>query len=87
MNKKTTQRVVSFTSDFTLPGIGARQPAGDYRIEQDEELLESLTRLAWVQTKTFIHIPAIGTQSPVKQMVAVEPSDLEATLQKDQIHS
>ena len=47
---------------FLLPGFDAPQPAGDYRVDQDEELIEAFSRLAWRRVGAFIHLPAIGMQ-------------------------
>ena len=43
---RATQTVVRFLSAFLLPGFDAPQPAGDYRVDQDEESIGGLSRLA-----------------------------------------
>lgn len=83
MTVRTTQTVARFTSPFLLPGFDAPQPAGEYRVDQDEELIETASRLAWRRTGSFVHLPALGTASPIHQMVPVVPADLDAALQKD----
>ncbi|MEQ9181001.1 MAG: hypothetical protein RIF44_20120 [Nitratireductor sp.] len=84
MTARTTQTVVHFTSPFLLPGIEGPQPAGDYRVDHDEELLEVVSRLAWRRVGTFIHLPAIAKQGTTRQMVPIDPADLDAALEKDQ---
>ena len=37
MTTRTTQTIVRFSSAFLLPGFDAPQPAGEYRVDQDEE--------------------------------------------------
>ncbi|KQZ87109.1 hypothetical protein ASD64_06600 [Mesorhizobium sp. Root157] len=83
MTNRTTQTVVSFSSAFVLPGLG-EQPAGDYRIDHDEVTIEGLSRLAWQRVGTFIRLPSIGTDSPIQQMVPVDPAALNAALEQDQ---
>lgn len=84
MTTRTTQTVVRFSSPFQLPGFDALQPAGDYRVDQDEELIEVLSRLAWRRVGAFVHLPAIGMSGQTHQMVPIGPADLDAALEKDQ---
>jgi hypothetical protein len=84
---RTTQTVVSFSSAFLLPGFDMPQPAGDYRVDQDEETIEGLSRLAWRRVAAFIHLPAIAPNGSTRQMVPITPADLDAALQKDQEQS
>ncbi len=83
MTTRTTQSVARFSSPFLLPGFDAPQPAGDYRVDQDEELIEVLSRLAWRRVAAFVHLPAIGTGGASQQLVPVNPADLDAALEKD----
>ena len=83
MTTRTTETVVRFAYPFTLPGFEVQQPAGDYRVDHDEEQIEGVSHLAWRRVRTFIHLPAIGTQGSRHQMVAVDPADLGTTLEKD----
>ncbi|MEX0953892.1 MAG: hypothetical protein WDZ83_01620 [Rhizobiaceae bacterium] len=83
MTIRTTQSVVRFSSAFLLPGIDAQQPAGEYRVDHDEELIEGISRLAWRRVGAFIHLPAIAVRSSTQQMVPIDPADLEVALQKD----
>lgn len=83
MMTRSTQTVVSFSSPFLLPGFDAPQPAGDYRVDQDEQQIEVFSRLAWRRTGAFIHLPAVGVKGQSQQMVPVTPADLDAALEKD----
>lgn len=82
MTVRTTQTIVRFSSAFVLPELG-EQPAGDYRIDQDEESVEGLSRIAWQRIRTFIRVPSIGTQSSTHQMVPIDPATLNAALEQD----
>jgi hypothetical protein len=84
MTTRTTQSVVRFHSPFLLPGFDAPQPAGDYRVDHDEEQIEAFSQLAWRRIGAFIHLPAIGARVTTGQMVPVDPAHLETALKKDQ---
>ncbi|MDQ0394524.1 hypothetical protein [Labrys monachus] len=83
MTSRTTQTVVHFSSAFRLTGFDAPQPAGDYRVDHDEELIEGASWLAWRRVGAFIHLPAIAARASTRQMVPIIPADLEAALEKD----
>lgn len=83
MTSRTTQTVVSFSSPFRLPGFDTAQPAGEYRVDYDEEPIDGLSRLAWRRVGAFIHLPAIATRSSTQQMMPIHLSDLENALEKD----
>lgn len=83
MTTRTTQTIVRFSSPFLLPGFDAPQAAGEYRVDMDEEQIEAFSQLAWRRVGAFIHLPAIGAQASTRQMMPVDPDDLEAALKKD----
>lgn len=83
MTSRTTQSVVRFAHAFQMSGFDRPEPAGEYRVDHDEELLEAGSRLAWHRTRAFIHLPAIGTTSATQQMVPITAADLDAALLKD----
>ena len=83
MTTRTTQTLVQFSSPFLLPGFDAPQPAGDYRVDQDEELIETFSCLAWRRVSAFVHLPAIGMKGQIQQMVPVTLADLDSVLEKD----
>jgi hypothetical protein len=83
MTTRTTQTVVRFTAPFRLPGFDEAQSAGDYRVDQDEELLEISSHLAWRRVSAFIHLPAIGIDGHTHQMAPIDCADLDAALEKD----
>jgi hypothetical protein len=83
MTTRTTQTIVRFTAPFMLPGFDAAQPVGDYRVDQDEELLDISSRLAWKRVGAFIHLPAIGIDGKTHQIALIDPAVLDAALEKD----
>jgi hypothetical protein len=83
MTTRSRQIIVRFSSPFLLPGVDAVQPAGDYRVDQDEELIDLTDRLAWRRIGAFLHLPAIGPNTATQQMVPINPADLDAALEMD----
>jgi hypothetical protein len=61
------------------------QPADDYRLDMDDELIESLSGLAYRRVATYLHLPST-IASPMRHGVApVSPAELDAALEKDRI--
>jgi hypothetical protein len=83
MKTRTTQSTIRFSSPVRLPGLDAPLPPGEYRVDQDEEMIESGSRIAWHRVGAFIHLPAIGTPAMVQQMLPISTADLEAALAKE----
>jgi hypothetical protein len=84
MVSRTTRTVVCFSSTFELPDVDGPQPAGSYRLDHDEESIESVSRLAWRRVASFIYLPGIGQVGATQQMAPINPGDLHAALEKDQ---
>ena len=57
---RTTRTGVCFPSTFGLPDVDGPQPAGSYRVDHDEESIESFSRLAWRRVASFIYLSGIG---------------------------
>lgn len=83
MSIRTTKSVVHLSSPFWLQGCDGLQPAGNYQIERDEELVEGVSWLAYRHVATFIHLPAIEARSLIRRVAQIDPADLEAALKKD----
>ncbi|ODN71793.1 hypothetical protein [Methylobrevis pamukkalensis] len=83
MTTRTVQTVASFSSPFLLPGFDTPQPAGDYRVDHDEESIDGLSQIAWHRVGSFLFLPSIGTPGSSQQMVPIQPSQLASLLEKD----
>ncbi|GLS29383.1 hypothetical protein SAMN04488498_13822 [Mesorhizobium albiziae] len=85
MNTRTKRTTATFTAPFALSGLDEIQPPGDYAIDEDEELIDGLSWLAYRRVATFIHLPAISSTDRVKsQLVAIDHSELEAAMRQDE---
>jgi hypothetical protein len=84
MNTRTTHTTVTFTAPFSLRGVDEIQPPGDYAIDEDEELVDGLSWITYRRVATYIHLPAVASTDRLKsQLVAIDHSELEAALRRD----
>lgn len=86
MTTRTIRSIAVFNSAFNLGGIDGELSAGSYRIESEEELIESLSFVAFRRVETTIELPAIGSVSLKRQVVAIDPLDLAMAQDRDAGH-
>ena len=55
----------------------------EYAIDEDEELIDGISWLAYRRVATFIHLPALTSNSRTSQLIAIDHAELEAALQQD----
>jgi len=79
---KTTKQTVTFAQPFLLPTLGEEQPAGSYLIEIDEELIQSLSFIAYKRVRTTIYLHAAG-DAYVTGAATIDPRELEKALELD----
>lgn len=84
MTTRTTITSVTFKRPFVLGDFDEVQPAGAYRVETDEELLEFVSFPAYRRTLTMIHLHASPYHPGRTQMLDIDPNDLDAALTRDQ---
>jgi hypothetical protein len=77
MTTRTRRKLMTFAQPFLLRSIDSVLPAGTYNIVTDEELIDGLSFLAYRRTATWIHLPSIATTTGCRQMILVQPSELE----------
>jgi|SRR5947207_15416155 len=81
---RTTRTTVSFTSPFTLQNLEGVQPAGEYAVLADDELIEGLSRVAYRRLVTLFQTPAISAPQRQTQSFSISQTELDAALMKDQ---
>jgi len=81
---RTTRTTVSFSSPFTLQDPEGIQPAGEYVVLIDDELIEELSWIAYRRVATLFQTPAVSAskQRPT-QSFAISETELDAALMKD----
>ena len=80
---RLTRMSVTFSRPFSLADVDGIQPAGTYRIETVDATLGNLSSLAYRRVSTTIELPAVGTASSRRQVVTIDPLELEAALKRD----
>jgi hypothetical protein len=83
MTMRTSRSTVTFNRPFLIDGFSERQPAGDYRVDIDEEMIESLSFLAYRRAAAFIHLPAISASQGTTQVVTMTPTALDALISQN----
>jgi hypothetical protein len=84
MTIRTTRTTVSFSSPFTLQSLEGIQPAGEYVVLIDDELIEGLSRLAYRRVAMLFQTPAVSASRPrPTQSFAISQTELDAALMKD----
>ena len=83
MTVRTDRSTISFRNPFSLRDLEGVQPAGDYLVETDNELIEGISRLAYRRVATLLTIPCISASSSLSQRVPVDQTDLDAALMRD----
>jgi hypothetical protein len=83
MTERITRSSVTFLHDFFLRDMGGMQPPGTYLVETVEEPLSALSFLAYRRVSTTITVPAVGVASLRKQIVSIDPDELQDALAKD----
>jgi hypothetical protein len=83
MAGRTTRRSVTFSQPFSLAGIDGIQPAGNYRVQTVDVSLDNSSFLAYRRISTTIELPGVGTGSLRRQVITIDPLELEAALTKD----
>jgi hypothetical protein len=83
MTTRTRRDCVVFNHPFLLKGIDRILPAGKYDIVTDEALIEGLSFPVYRRVSTMIFVPAQSHQASSVEMVAIDPLDLRAVLDRD----
>jgi hypothetical protein len=84
---RTITKTVTFARPFALSALDGVQPAGDYAVETDEELIPSLSFTAYRRTATWLRLPGRreGTMpyAGFSEVVAIDPVELDRALASD----
>jgi hypothetical protein len=79
MESRTTIEVMEFHHPFLVSSRSGPLPAGQYLVETEEEMLESLSFPAWRRTSKTIARHGIASGRLV-QALAITPAELAAAL-------
>lgn len=79
MMTRTSHSTVSFQRPFRLEGMDAAAPAGSYKVDLEEERLDTLTTEVWRQTAVILQIATAG----VTEYLTVDPQALRDAILRD----
>jgi hypothetical protein len=80
---RTTLTTVTFLRPFSLADIDGAQPAGTYTVETIDTTLDTLSFIAYRRVSTAIMLPAVGVVARQRQVVFIDPLELEAAVKRD----
>ena len=83
MFDRTTRKSITFTRPFELGGVDGKFDAGTYDVETVEELIEGLSFIAYRRVSTTIEMQFGGFGGVGRQVLAIDPKDLEAAIALD----
>jgi len=73
MTTRTTRKTVTFRRPFSLSAVDEVLPPGTYAVDNDEELIDGLSFLAYRCIATLLHLPCISNRG-VSEVVVIDPS-------------
>jgi hypothetical protein len=79
MATRTSSRDVVFKRPFILDGMDAVQPAGIYKVETEEESLDTMLSPAWKRVRTIMGVARSG----ITEYIQVSPEQLHEALIRD----
>jgi hypothetical protein len=82
---RSLSRTVIFQQPFLLKGIDRMLPAGAYRVVTDEELIEGISFPVYRRVATMIFVPAATQGASSIEMITIDPLDLQAALERDEV--
>ncbi|MBV7516365.1 MULTISPECIES: hypothetical protein [Sinorhizobium/Ensifer group] len=83
MFTRTKYRTVHFDEPFWMPGLCEMVAPGDYEVDEDEELIEGISWLAYRRVATLIKLPATVENKYQMRLVAIDPEELEGLIAVD----
>ena len=86
MTTRQTSKTVVFGHPFELNGVDRTLPPGAYRVVTDEEQIEELSFPVYRRVATMIFVPAESHHASSVEMVAIDPQELQAALERDLNH-
>ena len=80
---RTTTRTVVFHHPFAIGAVAGLLPSGSYAVETDEEVVPGLSFIAYRRVRTTMTLPIAFGITTARQVVTIDPQELEAALARD----
>jgi len=87
MSMRSTERTLTFRRPFSLSAVDGPLPSGRYRVITEEEPIEGLSFAAWQRVRTLLFLPADALPGKAREVVPIDPNELEAALAADGLES
>jgi hypothetical protein len=87
MSSRSSERTLTFRHPFSLSAVEEPLPSGTYRVVTEEEQLEGLSFNAYQRTRTLIFLPANSLPGKAREIIPIDPNELDAALAADQRQS
>ena len=84
---RSSERSLTFRRAFSLSAVDGPLPAGTYQVITEEERLEGLSFAAWQRTSTLLFLPARALPGRAREIVPIDPHELDAALAADGLES
>jgi hypothetical protein len=81
--ERITSKTVCFRYPFKIAGAEGEHPAGIYTVETTEEPIGGLSFIAYRRVSTTIVLASRSFGPAARQVVTIEPADLDAALERD----
>src|SRR5438874_7280621 len=81
--ERTTLTTITFLRPFSLSDVDGVQPAGNYTLETIDTTLDNLSFIAYRRVSTSIMLPAVGAAARQRQVIFIDPLELEGALKRD----
>ena len=79
MPTRTSHSHITFRRPFRFAGMDAAAPAGSYKVDLEEERLDTPTVEVWRQTALIMQIKTAG----ITEYITVDPQELRDALSRD----
>jgi hypothetical protein len=79
MATRTSTKQVTFRRPFLLSGFDSLQPAGTYRVDTEEELMEEISFPVWKRVATIMQL----TRGGATEYPQIDPDELQEALLRD----
>src|ERR1700730_17954459 len=83
MTVHTNRTTISFSQPFKLRDVDDIQPAGDYLLDTDEELIEGLSRLAYRRVAASLHLSSTSRPQSGTELVSVNAPCTESAMRPE----
>ena len=80
---RTSEQVVTFYNAFSFSCLDEQLPAGDYKIQTDEELIQGLSFVSFRRIDTMIYLKGKHGRPGETRILSIDPDELDVALNKD----